>query len=184
MPSDLAETRPTFPQGDSATRSSVSADEVDIETLRARIEQPGQNVYAILDACDEPRVPVKVQSLNERAVSLYHLRADEQLWAIAPYLVSVDGELLDWIAAELFGTPWGIFLFSDTDLETLRKHFRRFLIVKGPDGRELYFRYYDPRVLPTFLTTCDQQEASEFFGPISAFVVQGDGDSMMQLRPK
>ena len=31
-----------------------------------------------------------------------------------------------------------------------RGHLRKFLISKLPDGRQVYFRYYDPRVLRTY----------------------------------
>src|SRR5947209_7089547 len=46
------------------------------------------------------------------------------------------------------------------------KHFRHFLLVETEDGKLLYFRFYDPRVLRAFLPTCNSDESSEFFGPI------------------
>ncbi len=59
----------------------------------------------------------------------------------------------NWIVENLWEDPWGIFAVAPTNLEALRKHFRRFLKVEDPDGKEMLFRFYDPRVLPTFLTT-------------------------------
>jgi hypothetical protein len=36
------------------------------------------------------------------------------------------------------------------------------------------FRYYDPRVLRTYLPTCSQQDLGEFFGPVLNYVVEGE----------
>ena len=129
-------------------------------------------LYAVLDACDAPAVPPRVASLGEtRGISLYRGRAEEQHADIAPYLVAVDDDLLDWVLTTLWADPWGIFVRSDADLETLRTHLRKYLLVTGPRGEEWYFRFYDPRVLATYLPTCTEPELHEFFGPVAAYGV-------------
>jgi hypothetical protein len=135
-------------------------------------------LWAILDACDAPEVPSRVHQLgNTKAVSLYRGRAELAYWGIAPYLVSVDETLLVWIRQTLWTTPWGIFVEADGDLERLRTHFRKFLLVEGSRGRKMYFRFYDPRVLQTFLRRCNDTELIEFFGPIRRILLgQGGGD--------
>ncbi|WP_420127654.1 DUF4123 domain-containing protein [Longimicrobium sp.] len=129
-------------------------------------------LYAVIDACDTPAVPEKARELGEtQAVSLYRGTADEQYWAFAPYLFAVDGDVLDWIAADLWTQPWGIFAVADGDIEAVRRHFRRFLLVQAPDGEQWYFRFYDPRVLPTFLETADEQQLGEFFPRLQALLI-------------
>ena len=129
-------------------------------------------LYAILDACDAPAVPPKVASLGEaRGVSLYKGTSEERYADIAPYLVAVDDDLLDWILTILWADPWGIFVRSDAPLDTLRSHFRKFLLVTVPNGEEWYFRFYDPRVLTKYLPTCTEAELREFFGPVTAYGV-------------
>ncbi len=49
---------------------------------------------------------------------------------------------------------------------------RRFLRIKTDDGQQLYFRYYDPRVLSIFLPTCDASQLQEFFGPVNQFIIE------------
>lgn len=127
------------------------------------------SLYAVLDACDEPRVPVKIRELGKAAASLYQGKAQEELWAIAPYIVHADAPLVDWLAASLWTSPWGIFVNASVDLATLRTHLRRFLFVDAPDAESWYFRFYDPRVLQRFLPTCSAGQLSDFFGPASAF---------------
>ena len=127
-------------------------------------------LYAVLDACDEPRVPARVRAIRpERAASLYRGAAAEELAAIAPWLVRVDAELLEWIAGTIWADPWGIFAVTDAGFDALRTHFRKFLLVNGPEGEPWYFRFYDPRVLARFLPTCDAAQLTDFFGPVSAY---------------
>ncbi len=151
-----------------SSRSLVSTEIVPLSDLQKLASQ--RQLYAILDACDAPAVPTKVKGLGEEiGISLYRGEAEEDYWAIAPYLVRVDPSLLDWIIITLWEQSWGIFVVAEADLETLRTHFRRFLTVRMPDGEKVYFRFYDPRVIQQFLPTCNDAELGEFFGFIQKF---------------
>jgi hypothetical protein len=145
----------------------------------------GGTLFAILDACDTPSVPEKVRALGDaHAVSLYRGSAEEQFEAIAPYLVQVDVPLLEWIVSTLWAEPWGIFAESSRTLEELRTHFRKFLVVKSPQGEDWYFRYYDPRVLPGYFNSCTRDEVQTFFGPVREFVVtDAHTGAVTSLRP-
>jgi hypothetical protein len=153
------------------TQPAIESKEITVDELRGLLRPGSAPLYAILDACDEPRVPAKVKELGpERAVSLYRGWAERDMWAIAPYLVQVDTQLFQWILDSLWQSPWGLFAVAPTDLATLRTHFRRFLTVQDPKGEQMYFRFYDPRVLPQFLKTCDRNDVREIFGPVESFV--------------
>ena len=47
--------------------------------------------------------------------------------------------------------------------------------MRDPQGRTLLFRYYDPRVLRTYLPTCRADELEQIFGPIDALVAEAAG---------
>ena len=127
-------------------------------------------LFALLDATDQILVPHKAKLLGPtKAVSLFTGTANEWYWAVAPYLFQVDSELLDWIAEKLWKEPWGIFAMSKANLEDLRLHFKKFLMVNLPDGKQWLFRYYDPRILQAYLPTCEPWELQKFFGPVRAF---------------
>jgi len=141
-------------------------------------------LYAVLDACDAPSVPLLCEGLGpERAVSLYRGEAVEEYADIAPYLVRVDSEeLLTWILA--FGKQvqgWGILIAAPIPFEALRTHLRRFLRILDPEGEPLYFRFYDPRVLQMFLPTCSGDQIDQFYGRIGAFFVL-DGEELNRIR--
>src|SRR5262245_50528555 len=98
-----------------------------IQTREATLEEfssladIGFNLYVILDACDAPAVPEKARSLGEQAAgSLYNGTAQEEYWAIAPYLCKADSSLLHWIEESLWGEPWGIAAISTADLTAVR----------------------------------------------------------------
>ena len=137
--------------------------------LQVRRWAEAGRLRAVIDACDAPAVWNRARDLGEqRAVSLYKGRAEEDLAAIAPYLFTVDDGLYDWITTTLWAEPWGFFLLSDEPLEALRHHYRKFLVVEGPGSEPLYFRFYDPRVLQAYLPTCTSSELTDFFGPARA----------------
>lgn len=152
-----------------------------IDELRRLLEEAPSAVYAVLDACDEPSVPPRMEELGERAVSLYRGTADAEYSAIAPYLAALDRKLLNWILATVADKPWGFLMEAHVELHELRKHLRRFLTVEDPDGKQIYFRYYDPRVLPVFLHSCLPAEASTFYGPIKRFFVCDESGAWQAL---
>lgn len=59
----------------------------------------------------------------------------------------------------------------DMSFSQLYRHFRKLNMVKGPQGNQIYFRYYDPRVIVNVLTAMDEAQVSEFLGPIQSFTV-------------
>jgi hypothetical protein len=129
-----------------------------------------QRLYVVLDACTSPVILAKVRELGpSRAPCLYLGGVAPQILEVAPYLARVDGELLQWLIDAVWSMPWGIFLVAKLELEAVRKQLRKFLRVKSPDGELMYFRYYDPRVLPVFLESCIESELASFFAGISAF---------------
>ncbi len=132
----------------------------------------GGYLYAILDACDAPAVPEKAKELGEAsAVSLFKGTAQEDYWAVAPYLFRVSPETLAWIVATVWNEPWGVFVMSKAAIDDLRAHCRRFLVVAMPRGEQSFFRYYDPRVLKGYLPTCVESELGRFFGPVRGFCI-------------
>ena len=130
----------------------------------------GGYLYALLDAYNAPFVSTKVQELgSEKALSLFIGEAEIKYWDLAPYLIAIEESSLDWVLQTICSSPCGILAFSKSGLETLRTHFRRFLLVQLPDGEYWYFRYYDPRIMRVYLQNCCPEELELFFGPVRGF---------------
>ena len=132
--------------------------------------------FILLDAARMNDAIDEAKKLNPTHESLYKSKEDELLQSVAPFLFSFDnkGEFNNYFLDTGWGDSWGILINADVSFDVLHKHLRRFLIVKTEDGIELYFRFYDPRVLRIFLPTCDLKQLVEFFGPIQSFLMEDE----------
>ncbi len=106
-------------------------------------------------------------------MSLY--RGDKAV-EYAHYLAQLDESDIEWIQTKLWMAPWGYFVIARSDLATLRSHFRRYLTVKLPDNSKVLFRFYDPRVVKTFLGASDPPTIRQFFGPAQGFAITSAAD--------
>jgi len=133
--------------------------------------------YFIIDAARLLERMAKVNEFELQIISLYKESSQENLADYAPYLIdlkSAQGAFFDFLIENGIGDSWGIFIESSLSFDEIFKHLRKFLIVKDEEGQELYFRFYDPRVLRIFLPTCDSLQLREFFGPINFFFCEDE----------
>ena len=56
----------------------------------------------------------------------------------------------------------------------MRQHFRSLVNVHDADGRPMFFRFYDPRVLRVYLPTCNPAESRQVFGPVRTFCLEAE----------
>lgn len=134
-------------------------------------------IYNIFDASEKGDI-VSIQS--DFALSLYQGEAAIALAGAAPYLVNVDG-MQEAAGSQNSPPHYGTYLACPLPIEEVRHHLRKFLMVALEDGRQMYFRFYDPSVLNTFLPTCSREQLARFFGPIQAFWTDAD-DGAARLR--
>jgi hypothetical protein len=108
--------------------------------------------------------------------SLYEGWSKAELTLFAPYLVSLPpwSKLLETLVNKGWGKSWGIYLTCPMAFADVRQHFRHFLMVNMPDGNQVYFRFYDPRVLRVYLPTCTPEEIAYFYGPVSRFATENE----------
>ena len=142
------------------------------ELTEAMVEQGGY--WAILDATDTPVIPPLMEYDEVNIRCLYQGEAEQKFAHIAPYLVELDANMLTWLREHIWEEPWGIAFQSKADMETIRYHFRKFIIVRDEAGKLMYFRFYDPRVLPTFLKGCSEDELKQIYGPVNRFLCKED----------
>ncbi len=129
-------------------------------------------LFAVLDAAGAPAVPGMMIAAGDDSKALYMSHSDPELEMVAPYVVRLTTDRIAQIREHLWNDPWGILIEFDGDMMTLRRHLRQYLIVQSPEGRPLYFRFYDPRVLHTFVRSADKKSRAEFFGPMKALIAR------------
>ena len=145
---------------------------------------PNLASYAILDGAACPELLAKLEETQPDYCCLYAGELEPDVEEVAPYLVPLvaDDSFTEWLLDSIGNKPWGIFCRAPSTLRELRKHFRKFLIVKGPEGNNLYFRYYDPRVLTTFIPTCDPDQLAEVFNPVVSYLAITEKDIIAEFR--
>jgi hypothetical protein len=134
------------------------------------------NTYAVLDGASVPGLLAKLAQCQPEHVCLFRGELEPGVPGVAPYLVALHpgAAFTDWLLDETLGRHGGIFALTAADFRTMRKHCRTFLIVHGANGKPLYFRYYDPRVLRLYLPTCTAQELAVVFGPVSSYLMEDE----------
>lgn len=138
--------------------------------------RPGQ-IYAVIDAALVADFQQKLDAAQIPSLCLFAGNDAITLAESAPYLlpldVTRDATHSLWRAA--IGQNWGIHLRSARSPEGLRTHLRRLLWIRHFSSEDpVYFRFYDPRVLRSFLPTCDHPQLRTLFGDsvIDAFYAE------------
>ena len=60
-----------------------------------------------------------------------------------------------------------IWIWSGCSLIELQEHLQYFLNSKLRNGREVLFRFYDPRVMPAFFNILQEHQAERFWNKIN-----------------
>jgi Domain of unknown function (DUF4123) len=140
-------------------------------------------VFAIVDGAQDRRLYGAVDGSRQDRCCLYSVGRrwggqdlPWQLLMAGPYLLELDPdeECTRFLLRHGWHRHWAIFFRSDTGIQNLRLHFRDLLTVRDEKGKQLMFRYYDPRVLRAYLPTCLSRELRTVFGQVGVFIVPGD----------
>jgi len=146
--------------------------------------EPDATVYAVLDGAAVPELLDRLYG-DERPEfeCLFRGSLEPDMAEVAPYLVQLepDADFTRWVLGNGWGNHWGIFAAAPATLGVMRVHFRSLTMVKGPEGRLTYFRFYDPRVLRRYLPTCTPEEREQVFGPVLFYAFE-DADPAVMLR--
>jgi len=148
-----------------------------------RHQHEGLGLWAVLDLARDVRIFRALLDSRLEYRCLYSGKLSRELEMAAPQLVELlpGHRLTTRLLDEGWGQSWGIFIRID-DPTNLRHHLRKFLRVRAA-GRNVLFRFYDPRVLRAFLPTCSYEQLLQVFGPIHSLVLEGpQGQSATEFR--
>ncbi len=130
-------------------------------------------LFALVDACGNKDVPGHAADLKEDGFCLYEELAEDYYNTEAPHLVRPKDEMWEHIVGlTRSDDAWGFFLETSDRVATshLVQHWRNWVNVYPPKGnRTVLFRFYDPRLLETFLSTMTPEMAQAFCGDLGAF---------------
>lgn len=158
------------------------------EAILGVLSQSPDPLFCLLDAAaDELILPLLAVAPPEQVQRecLYDGESTPDMAHCAPYLLQLplESPLLRVLVDKGWGKGWASYFTSDAAFEDIRKHFGKFLMVQIGQGKEVYFRFYDPHVLREFLPTANNNELAAFFGPVSEWLIEGPGDDeLLRVR--
>jgi hypothetical protein len=131
-----------------------------VDDLHRELFNTEDDVYAVIDGAAVPALLAKLEEHEPEHTCLFRGELPFDLAETAPYLVNLttDDDFSHWLLEIAKEKPCCVFYHSKkgTNFHTLRKHFRSLLKVTLPDERIVHFRFYDPRVISTFLSNPDE----------------------------
>lgn len=158
-------------------------DETTLQSLTSMLwpdgdSRTGQQVYWLLDGARDPAIAGLVMASALEYACLFAGELHPRLQAAAPYLVHLTpaSAMAHALLQKGWGKAWGILALAapDVTLTAQRLHFKKFLRVKTEQGKELAFRFYDPRVLNVYLPTCSADEFHTLLGPLAHLMAEID----------
>lgn len=147
-------------------------------TIRlARAVDATERLYTVVDACLAPELIELARTEFKQPVRMLFkgkAAALEEVESFAPFFIAIDLEtdFLEYWAAYWYENA-GILFTSTAEPRVIFRHLRKIFIVQDESGQEYFFRFYDPRVLRTYLPTCTNEEKVNFYGPITSFMFEG-----------
>jgi len=145
--------------------------------VRTQADARPARVWAVVDAARDPRIDAAVREPGARGICLYGDDVPLALTRAAPWLVPMPPESTfgATFATMGRGRAWGVVTRSAADRQVVAHHFTTLLRAVLPDGREVLFRFYDPRVLRAYLPSCTPDELQQVFGPCDGFLLEQPG---------
>jgi len=154
------------------------------------------HTYAVLDAAQIVGLKEMLEASGLKHACLFQGKAAEEMRDVAPWLVRLSEEnsftRLLFTDGDATWHMWGksayILLRSSATLDEVRTHLRRFTKFEDTSGKWHYFRFYEPRVLHTYLEVASRSYSAGFFdGPNETQIdrlIYRYGEDWFETSPK
>lgn len=121
----------------------------------------------------------------DTTVHLYSRTAYASMMEISPLMAQTNQSDPFWAALYTavesgdVRSNWGCLACTDASPALLAKHFRKWITIYDDVGAEVFFRFYDPDILPYFVSGLRGDERQWFFGPVNAFLYREEARDML-----
>ena len=138
--------------------------------LLSELYSSGEQVFAVLDAARDSRIPTFLDSSGETYLSL-DVAGRTGVFAVA---LPAESRLMHVLIKDGWGHGWGFFGTTKGVLENVAAHFASFVNMHNSKGAAITLCLWDPRVLRALLPAMPPEEADRFLGPCERIIFEGD----------
>ncbi|VVO28464.1 hypothetical protein PS718_04787 [Pseudomonas fluorescens] len=130
--------------------------------------KPSEQLFAIFSNASAAKPPMQLAPGPVWADTIY-----AEWDAVMPFvgIVAADSEFLDWVATTE-SRDWGWLAVSSASLEVVVEHFRSLTQVLMPDGKAVFFRFWDGRFLLPILQS-EEVDSAQLLPVISRGLING-----------
>lgn len=143
----------------------------------ALFADPALRAWAVVDGAARPDLLGEIHDSGAEAACLFSGALAPEVAATAPWLVALGpaSPILAGLEAD-WGRAQAVFVTAAGPLVAVRRRLRRLTLAQLPDGRTVWFRFYDPRTLRAVGHLLDPRQRAQFLGPeIPAWFCEGEG---------
>ncbi len=124
-------------------------------------------LYAIIDGALDHEVDQNLEIYAPDYRVLYPEGYSKAAGYAQPFLVNLESskEFKEWFLEKGYGNSRGMFVLSTYSIDTLQQNIQTFAIGHMKEGnKETFFRFYDPKIFPSFLRMLAANQLAQLFG--------------------
>ena len=122
--------------------------------------------FVIADGAIDKEVDVNLEIYRPEHRTLYPEIYSKEVGYAQPFLINLESstEFKKWFLEKGYGNSRGVFVLSTLDIDTLANNIKNFTIGHMKEGdKETFFRFYDPKIFPTFLRMLSANQVEQVF---------------------
>jgi hypothetical protein len=122
--------------------------------------------YVIVDGALDKEIDVNLEIYQPQYRTLYPEAYSKEAGYAQPFLVNLESsaEFREWFLEKGYGNSRGVFVLSTVDIDTLTNNIKDFTVGHMKEGnKETFFRFYDPKIFPTFLRILSENQVEKVF---------------------
>jgi hypothetical protein len=148
--------------------------ETNLSRLIAYLNSTPEPLFALVDAALDPGIESLLEDAPGEVYDFHPETAEMMMASARPTLVALpkNSNLLERLVRSGWGKGWCVYLTSSAPFIGVREHFRRHLIADYAGRGDAGFRFFDPRVLRTFLPEFNFEQADRLFYGVTEYLVE------------
>ena len=123
-------------------------------------------LYVIADGALDKEIDMNLEIYQPEYRTLYPEAYSKEAEYAQPFLIDLESstEFKEWFLEKGYGNSRGVYVLSTQDIDALANNIKDFTVGHMKEGnKETFFRFYDPKIFPTFLRILCANQVTQIF---------------------